>query len=88
MEIVECVDAVSIGDKCVPYEVFLPSILVPLFFLMGIAVHFYVEYRRKQADAVWLVQENELEFEDPAKVLGRGTFGFVLLAEYRGTKVS
>lgn len=87
-EIVECVDAVSIGSKCVPYKVFLPSVLLPIFFLLAIAVHFYVEYRRKQADAVWLVQVDDLHFEEPANVLGRGTFGFVLLAEYRGTKVS
>ena len=88
VEIVECVDAVSIGSKCVPYKVFLPSLLVPIFFLLGVAVHVYVEYRRKQADSVWLVQAEELQFEEPATVLGRGTFGFVLLAEYRGTKVS
>lgn len=88
MEIVECVDAVSIGSKCFPYDVFLPSVLVPIFFLLGVAVHFYVEYRRKQADSVWLVQAEELHFDEPATVLGQGTFGFVLLAEYRGTKVS
>lgn len=88
VKIVECVDAVSIGSKCVPYRIFLPALLIPFFFLCAIAVHFYVEYRRKQADSVWLVQAEELTFEEPAKVLGRGTFGYVLLAEYRGTKVA
>ena len=85
--IVDCVDAVEIRGTCVSYSVFLPAILVPFFLMCAILVHFYVEYRRKQADSVWAVEPNELKFDNPSKVIGRGTFGFVLLAEYRGTQV-
>lgn len=31
---------------------------------------------------------DELKFDDPPSILGRGTFGLVLLAEYRGTQVA
>jgi hypothetical protein len=83
-----CNKGVTIRGKCVDYSVFLPSLLLPFFFLCAVAVHYYVEYRRKQGDAVWAVRPEELVFEEPTKVIGRGTFGYVLLAEYRGTKVS
>ncbi|KAL3902362.1 MAG: hypothetical protein SGILL_010853, partial [Bacillariaceae sp.] len=68
--------------------ILLPSIIVPLLFMLLLVVHFYVEYKRKQADAVWSVDPDELNFESPLQVIGRGTFGYVLLAEYRGTKVA
>ena len=32
--------------------------------------------------------KEELKFSDPPEVLGRGSFGMVLLAEYRGTQVA
>lgn len=83
-----CNDGIDIQGNCVAYSVFLPSLLVPFFVLCAIAVHYYVEYRRKQSDSVWAVQPEELTFESPSKVIGRGTFGYVLLAEYRGTQVS
>ncbi|CAB9513725.1 activated protein kinase catalytic subunit alpha-1 [Seminavis robusta] len=83
-----CNHGVEIRGKCVSYSIFLPAILVPFFLLCAIAVHYYVEYKRKQADSIWAVQPDELEFESPQKVLGKGTFGYVLLAEYRGTKVA
>ena len=31
---------------------------------------------------------DELYFDDPVEVIGQGSFGVVLLAEYRGTKVA
>eukprot|EP00960_Hanusia_phi_P042766 755698-Hanusia_phi.AAC.3 len=39
-------------------------------------------------DGYWKIRESELEFESPVKVLGQGTFGEVLRAEYRGTTVA
>ena len=37
---------------------------------------------------LWAVKTSELKFEDPPVVIGRGTFGLVLLANYRGTQVA
>ncbi len=46
------------------------------------------EHKRKSNDSVWRVQKHELHFADPPEILGRGQYGLVLSAEYRGTKVA
>lgn len=55
---------------------------------MGVVVFIFCSRRRKEHDAVFLVNPDELTWDDPPEVIGRGSFGYVLLAEYRGTKVS
>ena len=37
---------------------------------------------------MWLVNIDELQFDDPVEVIGQGSFGVVLLGRYRGTKVA
>jgi len=44
--------------------------------------------RRKQSGISWEINPAELKFNEPPFVIGRGTFGLVLLAEYRGTTVA
>ena len=56
-------------------------------FLVVIMLYFYT-LNRKRNDSVWLVKKEELHLGDPPEILGRGTFGLVLLAEYRGTQVA
>ena len=48
----------------------------------------YAEQKKREADAVWHVHPEELHFQEPPEVLGRGSFGLVLLGEYRGTQVA
>ena len=43
----------------------------------------FLSLRRKREDHAWKVDMHDLRFEDPPVVLGRGTFGLVLLAEWR-----
>ncbi|KAG7340885.1 multi-sensor hybrid histidine kinase [Nitzschia inconspicua] len=90
IQIFECSNGIAIrnSNACVPYSTLMPAILVPLFVIFAVMVHLYVESRRKQADAVWSVDPKELQFLEPCQVVGRGTFGYVVLAEYRGTKVA
>ena len=76
------------GGYCLSYFLVLPIVLVVLVVLGLIGVHVYVEQKRQQADSVWAVKTAELQFDDPPEVVGRGTFGLVLLAEYRGTQVA
>ena len=47
-----------------------------------------LRHRRKKNDQVWHVNEEELQFGHPPEVIGQGSFGVVLLAHYRGTKVA
>lgn len=66
------------------FYVVLSVILISGF----IALYAYFERKRKEADSVWEVAKSELIYDDPPEVLGRGTFGLVVGAEYRGTKVA
>lgn len=50
--------------------------------------HLVRENKLKDNDNVWVVKKDELEFDQPAEILGQGTFGLVLLAQYRGTSVA
>lgn len=80
---------VSVGDnKCIPYSLLLPSIFLPLCGLVALVSFAYVDKKRKEADSIWSVDTKDLKFADPRTVLGQGTFGEVLLAEYHGTSVA
>ncbi|EKX40166.1 hypothetical protein GUITHDRAFT_75727 [Guillardia theta CCMP2712] len=45
-------------------------------------------YKTREADSVWLVSASELQLEEPEEILGQGTFGEVIKAEFRGTPVA
>jgi guanylate cyclase len=81
-------NTVDLGRKCVPLTVLLPSILLPITALAIVLVYLYIKSKRKQADSVWQIEPEELVFQEPPKVLGRGSFGLVLLGDYRGTQVA
>lgn len=81
-------NTVKIGGTCVSFLVLLSGIIVPPLIILGVGVYWYVERKKRQADSVWLVKLEELKFHEPPEILGRGTFGLVLLAEYRGTQVA
>jgi len=58
------------------------------FVVSAVLVYFYVRKKRMQSDSVWSVVPSELKFHQPPEVIGQGTFGLVVLAEYRGTQVA
>jgi len=68
--------------------ILVPCIIFAVCILAAIIAYLFVEKRRKSGDSVWAVKREELTFADPPTVIGRGTFGLVLLAEYRGTEVA
>lgn len=63
-------------------------LVVALAFVASLTSYLYFDDRRRKADASWKVKVEELKFGNPPEILGRGTFGLVLLAEYRGTSVA
>lgn len=71
-------------------SVLLLAILIPVLFVILVVAGLYIyqDQKKKRNDAVWLIQKEDLEYSDPPEVLGFGTFGLVLLAEYRGTQVA
>lgn len=50
--------------------------------------HLVRENKRQANEVVWEIKKGDLIFEEPSKILGRGSFGLVLLAQYRGTSVA
>ena len=65
-------------------------IAVPLaaIALVVAGLFFYYIHLQKKQDKVWQIEKSELIFDDPPEIIGRGSFGEVTLAEYRGTKVA
>ena len=66
------------------------AILVTVCFVLAsiTSLWMYKERKRRQSDAIWIIDKAELKFEDPPEIAGRGTFGLVVKAEYRGTIVA
>lgn len=66
----------------------VPSIVALVLVLAGIGAAIYISRKRRKEDAIWKVRMEDLAFGDPPAIVGRGTFGQVVLAEYRGTQVA
>ena len=64
------------------------TIAVPIIVTVILAILLYSRHKLQQADSVWKVAMQDLEFGDPCEVLGRGTFGLVVAATYRSTSVA
>lgn len=68
------------------YEAIIYS-LVGVFLALLLLFAFLI-YKRRSAELVWQIDKKELVFSDPPEIAGRGTFGLVIMAEYRGTTVA
>mmetsp|Transcript_43011 Transcript_43011/g.82056 ORF Transcript_43011/g.82056 Transcript_43011/m.82056 type:complete len:1338 (+) Transcript_43011:58-4071(+) len=76
----------DVGSDSKPYlEIFL-SLLAAL--LVALALVAYCVVKRRQAESAWRIDGSELTFADPPEVLGQGSCGQVVKAEYRGTVVA
>jgi len=78
----------EIGGSCISYGILLPSLILPILVIAFLSVHSYIERKRKQGDSVWTVASSDLIYGEPPEVAGRGTWGLVLIATYRGTTVA
>ena len=70
------------------YQVILPAVVLPLLVMLFVTGSLYLRYLRLKLDGHWSIAMNELKFCEPIELLGRGTFGMVVKAEYRGTFVA
>eukprot|EP00980_Cylindrotheca_fusiformis_P008653 scaffold1844_cov124-Cylindrotheca_fusiformis.AAC.2 len=66
------------------------SILLPIAIALvaAIGIFLFFERKRRQSDSLWYIKKEELKFADPPEIIGRGAFGLILKAEYRGTDVA
>jgi len=79
---------VDVRGKCVDSIVFSVTGAFAGFLLLAASICAYVRYKNYKTDEMWKIDVDELLFNDPVDVIGQGSFGVVLLAEYRGTKVA
>lgn len=54
----------------------------------AICLYMFVKKKEREANSLWIVKRSELKFNEPTTILGHGTFGHVLQAQYRGSKVA
>jgi hypothetical protein len=84
-----CLDGyIAIQDKCVEMTSLVVGIAIPVVVLLALLGWFAARWQIRKADSLWHVRPHELKFDDPAKVLGAGSFGVVIKAEYRGSAVA
>jgi hypothetical protein len=79
---------VEIGSQCFDAGIFAAIVVSIVAVIIVIITYFYLQHRRAKSDEVWQVKVEELHFGQKAEIIGQGSFGVVLLAEYRGTKVA
>jgi guanylate cyclase len=78
----------EMAGSCVDSAYFILIVCSAVFMGMTIFVFLYLGYKKKQNDSVWHIDVQELHFNEPPEVIGRGAFGVVVLGQYRGTKVA
>jgi multiple sugar transport system substrate-binding protein len=64
------------------------GIALVIFGVLLVAIAYVRWEKRKKNDRMWKIKKEDLKFDDPPKIVGRGRFGVVSLAEYRGTEVA
>jgi serine/threonine protein kinase len=80
--------SVEVNGNCMKTGGLAVAIVLPIFVLAALAVFLYIRQKRRHDDAVWEIDPSELESENPPKIIGEGSFGQVILAQYRGTSVA
>lgn len=80
--------SMEVSGKCVESTIMAIVISIAAVILVTCLGICYVRYRNHKNDEMWQVNLDELTFDDPPEVIGQGSFGVVLLGQYRGTKVA
>lgn len=55
---------------------------------VGFLFYIWRQRKKRQMDTVWIIRKQEIIFPEIPVILGRGSFGLVLKAEYRGSEVA
>ncbi|CAB9517041.1 activated protein kinase catalytic subunit alpha-1 [Seminavis robusta] len=77
-----------IAGNCISSTIVAIVASLFLLFLATIAGVCLIRYKMYLNDKAWVVAVEELHFDEPPEVIGQGSFGVVLKAEYRGTQVA
>lgn len=75
-------------NKCISTAGFAIGLVVAILFVAYIYNYVERDRKKKASDDQWSIPKDDIHFNDPPTVLGSGTFGLVVRAEYRGTVVA
>ena len=64
------------------------GVVAALILFVGVASLWSRKQAQAKADALWIIDESRLSFDDPVQILGKGSFGEVTKGYYRGTPVA
>ena len=78
----------DIGGRCIESSIVAVSISAVALMFVAVLGYIFVRYKNHKNDQMWMVNLDELSFDDPVEVIGQGSFGVVILGTYRGTKVA
>lgn len=78
----------KISGECVQIWVLIIAVIIPVILLLGCLIYWWMQWYKKKADGLWLIPFKDIVFPEPVQVLGRGSFGMVIKATYRGTVVA
>ena len=81
-------DRIKIGSKCITIGLLIGVLVVFAVVTFLLTIFFIVWHKSKRASALWKIDEKELKYDSSLRQIGRGGFGVVHLAEYRGTTVA
>eukprot|EP00977_Amphora_coffeiformis_P026558 scaffold27769_cov176-Amphora_coffeaeformis.AAC.9 len=79
---------VYIFSNCITIGALIGFVLVPILVLTTIILAAIVWQKARHENALWQISEKEIKYDSPPRQLGKGGFGVVFLAEYRGTQVA
>lgn len=77
--------SVEISGNCVEIVILVIAVVLPIVALALLLIYVYaiIRTRNTGGDSIWEVDPSELKFDCPPKVIGQGSFGRVLKAEFR-----
>jgi len=76
------------GGMCMQLGVLIAIIVVPVMLALVLLGLLYIKVATKLADSIWEIKIDDLHFDNPPEILGRGTFGLVVSASYNTTRVA
>jgi len=84
-----CADGyVKFDGRCVAQGPVAAGFVAGTVLLLLAAFVLFSRRQQRKNDKVWRIKREDVEFDTGRRELGRGAFGVVLLASYRGTLVA
>eukprot|EP00045_Choanoeca_perplexa_P017593 m.257419 g.257419 ORF g.257419 m.257419 type:complete len:871 (-) comp17583_c1_seq15:2736-5348(-) len=85
----QCQDGfIAMNDGCTPTSTVIVAVVLPLLALIGLAVFLLLRWQQRRADREWQISKDDIVFDDPPQVLGRGAFGEVIKGTYNHSEVA